>query len=895
MSGGSGVPSLFASTIEDTDKLGQRRFSSANKYVQKDVDLGIVIGDDLKEKLSKQNPGRFELSKNSRATTKVGIGGRRQVGGGRKRGGVDIFALMDSAMETGPTEEAKQKAREEAAAKKAIEEAPILKPKKVVKKKAKSLNPLKSPTKNNGIPALFASSVHGDTSTEKEPAWKTRLKEKSEKPLETIVSPEKTVLKVKLESKPNVGKARKKGGLDIFGAIDNAMESGPTAEAKEKAREEAASKKAIEATPIPQKTPKKKSKSLAPVSSSNVPSLFASPVESTKSGKEPAWKTRMREAQQNIQSDTDQTKAEKQKLSPVVAKTTASSHMTFSDNEMKDKDFKAGAGQANEEKQESPPAGERLYASTDDKIIDENGASDVDQTKKATQELSPVIDKFPAAITETKSGDKTSEDEFSGSVSDVESDELDDKADDPPRGTSIKASHAEPPAVAEINVESNLSPRSLSASDTAQNGPRDSPKKSPVKRTPKENLRASSPKIKSPRTVSSSPQKSPVSETTSSTNLSSAPSSKSTVDGPVSEPVQLAKASPEPVHLKKTTPPTEVVDKADSSDESDSSDDQEDNYPSAFKFTATPKTNFYRSSDSDSDSDSSSDDDDIRGTFQLGEDGDVTGLPSADIEFSVDDDKETRQFLFQLEDSLVSTHTADWYRDQINETEKRLQASLVNHKLQQAELTKLVDRKKESMGDIFEGKMDVRRRMGAKQEKTFQKAYDEEQKIVESLRKENKRVRGEVNKLPRQILEIKNSIIGLEAANEEIEGHLESLGKFSKKLERDHEKLQASSAKCRDVYLPRYRNELRQRETHIEIETRIKNLYRSCILKISRSLGERKRIELQEIANDLILETEADVNPKFDPKVLFESDSESDSSSSDDSDSDSSSNDSDSD
>ena len=952
--GGGGVPSLFASNIQVTDKIGKRRFSSTDKYVQKDIELGAVIGRDLKAKLRKQIPDRFDSLKSPSQITRVGIGGKRQLGGGRKKGGLDIFALMDSAMETGPTEEAKQRAREEAATRKAIEAEP-LPPKQLVKTKPTS-NSLGA---SDSVPSLFASTTDSST-TGKQPAWKMRMKS-----AETY--------------------------------IDVTEDEGKVLEPREEVK-----------FPSPRNTSENRSPHIAenarvkyipPRASPDVPTSFVSPIDTPSTKKKvPLWKLRLRDAQKSLAPSTDDRKSADSVSSPAVEECRKEvdksmpaignddkteeddSSVSVSDLESAEDEDVQPKKVANHQtlsysaqKKKKPAWKMRLREAQDSLANDieqktedydySNSVSDMEPAAYKVEHPKLIVglskrgdtgrtEDSPVFVSDTKSAkdeacqpkqvanhktmnmpaknkepawkvrlreaqlalakdneEKADEEDSSVSVSDVEPEE--DEVEQPKpiiverketQSTSLSLNNKEPSWKARLrdpqqslstSTDDELSPspisshnnvESISPSSIAGNASVFAPEAGMNKSNAKPKASLKDPSRQAFKSAAAVPPR----ETTAFAPKASALASSSV---------------PSSSYPDQNEPPPSVVPESTKSklsglvepsrgknlsvSKSDDSSEEEDNYPSVFKFTATPKAPVSRDLDSDSDTDSDSDDD-IRGAFHTSGRLEADDLPSADIDFSVDDDKETLHFIFALEDALVSSKPIEWYQEQIKETEKRLAASMANHKLQKAELKKLVDRRKESLTDVFEGRMEARVRMGAKLDKTFQKAYEDEQKIVESLRKENKRVRGEVNKLPRQIIETKNSIVAVEAANKDIEEHLESLGKFAKKLERDHEKLQASSTKCRDEYLPRYRNELRSREAHIDIETSIKNLYRNCILKISRHI---KKPELQEAINEMILETEADVNPRFDPAVLFDSDSESDSDSDSDSTSSSSSSD----
>lgn len=228
-------------------------------------------------------------------------------------------------------------------------------------------------------------------------------------------------------------------------------------------------------------------------------------------------------------------------------------------------------------------------------------------------------------------------------------------------------------------------------------------------------------------------------------------------------------------------------------------------------------------------------------------------------------------------------------RQRIQETEKLLEATKLNAKLQMGELRKSFENAKNSMKLVFEEKISVHRRINMKQDQQHKKVMDEGKKIVENLRSENKTLRETKDKYPQQIAAVKKSIASLESANEEVSKHFTELHAFTRKLQADHNKLFESSEQCKNEYLPRYRNELRERQLFLDTETKVKMLYRDCTIRIAKHIEKRKKPELTAMVNDMILETEATVNPKFDPRLLFASDSDSSSSSdssSDDSDSD---------
>lgn len=150
----------------------------------------------------------------------------------------------------------------------------------------------------------------------------------------------------------------------------------------------------------------------------------------------------------------------------------------------------------------------------------------------------------------------------------------------------------------------------------------------------------------------------------------------------------------------------------------------------------------------------------------------------------------------------------------------------------------------------------------------YKAVVDAKQKEIDDLRAANQKLRNTIQKLPKQMSETIFSNQSLEEANEEIAGHIEGLSKFEEKLQADQKKLYHSSDKCKNEYLPRYRQQLWEGRQHLDSETKTKNLYRDCIIKITKKLEKSKQVALLEEVASMVVETEGEVNPKFDPKFL---------------------------
>jgi len=160
---------------------------------------------------------------------------------------------------------------------------------------------------------------------------------------------------------------------------------------------------------------------------------------------------------------------------------------------------------------------------------------------------------------------------------------------------------------------------------------------------------------------------------------------------------------------------------------------------------------------------------------------------------------------------------------------------------------------------------------GKKNDVKYQKyknVVDEKQKEIDDLRSANQKLRASIQKIPKQMAEVIFSNQSLEEANEEVASHIKGLEMFDKKLQTDQEKYIKSSDKCKNEYLPRYRQQLWQVGQHSESESKTKNSYRDCIIKITKKIETSRQANLIEEISSMALETEGEVNPKFDPKFL---------------------------
>lgn len=395
-------------------------------------------------------------------------------------------------------------------------------------------------------------------------------------------------------------------------------------------------------------------------------------------------------------------------------------------------------------------------------------------------------------------------------------------------------------------------PTSAKKLDTKSSSPVPSP--TPTPRTP----------IKSPKLVQKleaklSPAKSPVRSPRSPMKPSSF---KKAIPAPVNPPVFQSKSEP-----RRDDDSTSV---SDPESDDDSSDDDGDNTPLPVKAAlASSVSTFKEEGVNAPDSPHSP-------SSPSTSNGDLTALLTAGM-------STTRR----------GDVAMDHLRQELEETQKKIENAGLETKIQLADMKKELAMEKESLRLKFMKDIHAHKKVNDKQGKEHQKLVDQEQQAIDEIRAANQKLRATLEKLPKQIAEVTASNKSLEKANEDIAGHFDELAKFAKKLQADQDRLKESSTKCKDDYLPRYRQELWERQQFLSAETKIKNLYRDTMIKITKKVDKTNQADLIEEIATMVLETEGEVNPKFDPKLLFAGDDKSDGGSNSDSD-DSSSSDSDS-
>lgn len=223
-------------------------------------------------------------------------------------------------------------------------------------------------------------------------------------------------------------------------------------------------------------------------------------------------------------------------------------------------------------------------------------------------------------------------------------------------------------------------------------------------------------------------------------------------------------------------------------------------------------------------------------------------------------------------------------RKKVAETRKQLENFDRDKKQELSDMEKEFISTKDALRFQFMKDISVQGKKNDEKFQAYKKVVDGKQKEIDDLKASNQRLRATLQKLPKQMSEVIFANHSLEEANKEVARHIEGLGKFDKKLQADQDKLRASNEKCKEQYLPRYRQQLWHSRQHVDAETKIKNLYRDVIIKIAKEVDKSKQALLIEEISSMVLDVEGEVNPKFDPDILSTGKVDSDNSSSSESD-----------
>jgi len=249
-------------------------------------------------------------------------------------------------------------------------------------------------------------------------------------------------------------------------------------------------------------------------------------------------------------------------------------------------------------------------------------------------------------------------------------------------------------------------------------------------------------------------------------------------------------------------------------------------------------------------------------------DKDVAMLEVSERVFNNDDVKMRTQIPLKTEPiDLGEKRLADLRRE-VEETKAKLQNMRSSTNQEISDMEKDYNNTKEAVRLRIMKCIHSQGKKNDEKYKAYKEVIDAKQKDIDDLRSANQRLRNTIQKLPKQMSDLIFANQGLEEANEEIAGHIEGLSKFDKKLQADQERLYHSSGKCKNEYLPRYRQQLWEGKQHLDSETKTKNLYRDCIIKITKKLEKSKQVALMEEVASMVVETEGEVNPKFDPEFL---------------------------
>lgn len=219
------------------------------------------------------------------------------------------------------------------------------------------------------------------------------------------------------------------------------------------------------------------------------------------------------------------------------------------------------------------------------------------------------------------------------------------------------------------------------------------------------------------------------------------------------------------------------------------------------------------------------------------------------------------------EDELADLKLAE-LRKKVEDAKKRLQNIDRDTKQEIIDMEKNYASTKDAIKVRIMKCIDAQGKKNDERYQAYKSVVDAKQKDIDDLRAGNQRLRNTIQKLPKQMADMVFSNQAMEEANKEIAGHIEGLTKFDKKLQADQEKLTNSSNKCKNDYLPRYRQQLWEGKQHLDSETKTKNMYRDCVIKIAKRMEKCKQVDLMEEIASMVVETEGEVNPNFDPDFL---------------------------
>lgn len=237
--------------------------------------------------------------------------------------------------------------------------------------------------------------------------------------------------------------------------------------------------------------------------------------------------------------------------------------------------------------------------------------------------------------------------------------------------------------------------------------------------------------------------------------------------------------------------------------------------------------------------------------------------------------------------------TPEELRQELDDVKKKLKESIESSKQKLSEMEQTMKDRKKDLDDTFGSEIAGKKKLKERHERHHNQIQAGAQKIMAKLRDENHGLRATATKFPKMNKELKRTNNAYHRTTQQILMQNDALQQFCDKLQYDQDKLQMSSDIHRDEYIPFYRIEIREKQRQVDLEKKIRDIYRESMVKVCKRIMNTRELDLIEVVSVLISEVEGEFNPSFDPSVLFvredgttakkDSDSDSDSDSDDDS------------
>lgn len=213
--------------------------------------------------------------------------------------------------------------------------------------------------------------------------------------------------------------------------------------------------------------------------------------------------------------------------------------------------------------------------------------------------------------------------------------------------------------------------------------------------------------------------------------------------------------------------------------------------------------------------------------------------------------------------------TPDELRAELEEIKRKLKESKENKEKKIAEYKQMAKDGKKELDEKYGTQISEKKGEKERHERHHSHIQAGAQKIMAKLRDANHGLRAIATKLPKQNKELKRTNNAYDRTTQQILMQNEALQQFCEKLQQDQKKLQMASDIHRDEYIPFYRVEIREKQRQVDLETKIKNMYREAMIKVCKRIVNTKELDLIEQISMRILEVEGQFNPSFDPSVLF--------------------------